>query len=191
MNTEQKEVRELFDRPADQVAVKFSAHFMWHEARKEVFEGTGMILGLETDSGIRYFTVEQVVLYPDDYTRSRWPHSRSLEIAQMEPGEVIGYIFRGNRTLAFIKTQGAENIMLDQLREVDRFGTPLRFGDEGLTTPTQIAPMIGLTHRMHAQFALFNFRGQRALLLSAGERVPSEEEIARIEKELLMDEDEL
>lgn len=192
MSTEQqKEVREFFDRPADQVAKDFSRRYMWHEARSEIFEGAGGILGLETDSGVRYFSVEQVVLYSDEYTRERWRYSRAPEIAQMEAGEVIGYIFRGNRILTFIKTQGAENIMLDQLREVDRFGTPLMIGDEGLTKPTQIAPMIGLGHRMYAQFAPFNFRGQRALLLSAGERIPSEEELARIEKELLMDEDEL
>lgn len=181
----QREERRLFfDKLGQLVAASLSTRWMVHPDRKTVNRGEGQIVGLQTRVGVKYYKVEQVVLYPDEYTQSRWPRSRGPEISALESGEGIGYYSQGGHVLTFFKTQNAENIQLDTLREVDRTGEPLP-GDEMLLSSSKIAPEIGLRHREHAQVAPFDFRGRRAFLISAGIHVPSDEDLRRIEEDLL------
>lgn len=181
---QREETRRFFDRPGEIVAASLSKGWMKHPDRKQIHQGEAQIVGLQTQSGIKYYTVEQVVLYPDEYTKERWPRSRGPEIAALESGEGIGYYAQGGHVLTFLKTQDSENIQLDALREVDRRGDPLP-GDEMLLTSSKIAPEIGLRHKEHAQLAPFDFRDRRAFLISAGIRIPTDEELRRIEEDLL------
>lgn len=182
--SQREKIRKFFDRPGEVVAANFATHWMSHPRRWPIFSGEGQILGLQTEAGVKYYRVEEVVLYSDKYTKDRWPYSRGPEIMAMETGEVIGYMSQGGYVLTFVKTQGAANIQLSALREVDRVGDPLP-GDEMLLTSSMIAPLIGLRHKEHAQLAPFDFRGRRAFLIASGVRIPTDEELRRIEEDLL------
>ena len=190
-----EEIREFFGRPAGQVASGFSRSWVNHDNRKDAFPGEQKVLALQTDRGIRYFTVEEVVAYTDAYTRERWPGSRgsvsrALTIAAMDPGEAIGYRSQGGHVLTFLKTQhevdvpSAENIMLAGLQEIDRFGTPLQEEGSYLTSAGP-AKLLGLTQGTHAQMTPFNFREQRAFLLSVGDRNWTQEELMELEADIL------
>ena len=186
-----EEIRVFFGRPAAQVAPEFAASWVYHENRREAMQGEAKVLGLQTETGIiRYFTIQEVVVYGDDYTRDRWPKSRSLAIATMEPGEAISYMSQGAHVLTFIKTQhtvgiaSAENIMIAGLQEIDRYGTQSTAEDSYLKA-AGAAKVLGLGHNGHAQMTPFNFRGQSAFLLSAGNRNWTEEELSDLERDLL------
>lgn len=180
---QREETRQFFDRPGQLVVASLSTRWAVHPDRKTVNPGEGQIVGLQTQAGVKYYQVEDAVLYTHQYTQSRWSHSRGPEIKALEPGEGIGYDSRGH-VLTFLKTQQSENIQLAALREVDRRGDPLP-GDEMVLSSSKIAPAIGLRHKEHAQVAPFDFRGRRAFLISAGIHVPSDEELRRIEEDLL------
>lgn len=195
-----EEIRDFFGKPATVVAANFARSYADHENRQQRFPGEARVLALqthanETQSGIRYFTVESVITYGDEYTRWRFPGSRgsvsrALTIAAMDAGEAIGYMGQGRNVLTYIKTQheegipSAENIMLEGLQEIDRFGTPLKTEDAYLTAAGP-AKILGLSHGMRAQMTPFNFGQQRAFLLSVGNREWSEEELLTLEQELL------
>lgn len=186
LEAQREEIRLFFDRPGESVAASLANRWMKHPFRRaeEIFDGEDQIVGLQTNTGVKYYLIEEVVLYSDRYTRERWPYSRGPEIAAMESGEVIGYRSQGGHVLTFIKTQGAENIQLSALKEIDRLGDSLP-ENEGLLTSSMVAPLLGLRHKEHAQLAPFNFRGRRALLIATGVRVPTDEELRRIEEDLL------
>lgn len=184
---QKEETRQFFDRPGQLVAASLSTRWMVHPDRKTINQEEGyegQIVGLQTRAGVKYYKVEQVVLYPDEYTQTRWLRSRAPEISALESGEGIGYYSQGGHILTFLKTQNAENIQLDTLREVDRRGDPLP-GDEMVLSSSKIAPAIGLRHKEHAQVAPFDFRDRRAFLISAGVHIPTDEELRRIEEDLL------
>ncbi len=180
---QREETRRFFDRPGQLVVASLSSRWAIHPDRKSLNPGEGQIVGLQTQGSVKYYRVEEAVLYTHQYTQSRWGHSRSPEIAALEPGEGIGYDSRGH-ILTFLKTQESENIQLTTLREVDRRGDPLP-GDEMLLSSSKIAPAIGLRHKGHAQVTPFDFRDRRAFLISAGVHVPTDEELRRIEEDLL------
>ena len=136
---------------------------------------------------MRRFRIEEVILYSDEYTLKRWPNSRGPEISLMKPGGVIGYKFH-RTVLTFIKTRGAENIMLSSLTPVNSFGEA-SLDKVGSVLPGAIAQTIGLQHGMHARFEALDFRGERAFLLTTRVRKLTEEELRRIEEELLKDDE--
>lgn len=173
----------FFDRPGREVAPDMAAHWMSDENRKEIFPGNAAIIGLETPTGMQYFNIEEVILYGHESTMKRWGNTRGPEIAALEPGQWICYNFRG-RILTFAKTQGAENLMLSTLREVDRLGDPLP-GSDKILTSSKIATLAGLYHRAQGLVTPFSYRGRRAMLLSVGGHIVSEEELQRLENELL------
>ena len=181
-----EEIIHFLDRPGTEVIQDLAAHWMVHTRREDINEGQGKVLGLQTDSIIRYFRIEEAVLFTHGYTMGRWKNSRAPEIQDLEPGEVIAYMSQGNNVLTFIKTQGAENIMPSALQEIDRFGVPLADKDHVLGAAS-IAKLVGLRAKMRGQLLPMQFRGERALLLAAGSREITPEELDRIERELLED----
>src|SRR3989344_4257557 len=176
-------VKELFDRPGEQVAPDLAAHWMRHEDRKTIFDGEAQIIGIQTSAGMQYFSIEEVILFSHDSTMKRWGNSRGPEIARLNSGGIICYDSRG-RKLTFSKTQGAENLMFSTLRQVDRLGAPLP-GDENILTASKIATVAGLNHKSTGQLTPFYYRGRRALLLSVGGHRASEDEIQRLTREAL------
>ena len=176
----------FFDRPGSEVCGDLAAHWMNHTDRRKIYEGQAKVLGLQTDSMVRFFTIEEVVLFEDSYTRERWPRSRSLSIASLSPAEVISFMSQGQHVLTFAKTQGAENIMFSSLQEIDRFGDPLR-GEGHILTASSVAKIVGLTHGMRGQLTPIHFRGGRAFLLATGARELSDQELDALEKELMED----
>lgn len=179
------EIRAFFDRPGNIVIAEFASSWVRHENRQEIFEGQGRILGIQTPSRVRPFRIEEAVLYRDSYTRERWSNSRGPIIAAMEPGEVVSFAFHTS-VLTFIKTQGAENIQLSYLQEVDNLGQPLE-REGSVLTAAKIAREAGLEHQSHAQLFPFRFRDEQAFLLSVGGRRLSPDELKQLEEELLSD----
>lgn len=186
---QREEIISIFNRPGEVVCSEFSRTWSRHQNRQEVFEGQAAVLGVQTPLGVGYYKVEGVILYDDEYTRGRWPRSRGPEIAALNPGDVIGYSFHRS-ILTFVKTQGAENIMLSLIQEINRFGDPTP-GEDALVSAGKIGWLIGLGHREHAYLAPFDFRGRRAFLLSVGGSELSEAELRRIEEEILLPDEEL
>lgn len=180
------EITAFFDRPGQLVASELSSHWIRHQNRRDIFKGQERILALQTQLGTKYYNIKEIILYDDEYTRQRWPRSRSLEIATMQPGEVIGFKFH-RTTLVFIKTQQTENIQLSQLEQIDNHGDPILVA-ERIINAGRIAKFIGLEHRTYGQLIPINFRETRAFLLIAGKLIPTEEELKRLEEELLRDE---
>lgn len=185
MTTEQQrtEIRRFFDRPGQEVASELSSYWFNHSYPSEPHRGQAKVLGLQSEAGIRFFTIDEMRLFEDSYTRDRWPKSRSLAIASLDPGEVIAFMSQGQHVLTFIKTQGAENIMLQTLKEVDRFGDPLA-GKEHTLTASNVARIVGLRHGMRGQLTPVHFRRERAFLLATGARELTDEELETIEEEL-------
>ena len=178
----------FFGRHGEEVISQFAARWVRHQDRRQAFEGQNRILGLDTPNGNHFFRVDEAILYDDEYTKTRWPRSRALHIASLEPGEVVGYAFHQS-TLTFIKTGNrgsAENIQLSSLSEVDRFGNPINRPESKLSA-AKVAQLIGLRHQMHAQLTAFNFRGETAFLLSTGGRLLTPEEIKALEEEIFGD----
>lgn len=180
------EVGAFFDRPGEEVAGEFSAGWVRHPNRREVFDGQGSVLALETPLRVRFFRVDSVIYYDDEYTKNRWPKSRGPEIASLEPGEAIGYAFHQS-VLTFIKVGGigsSSNIQLSNLKEIDRNGEPL-MGRDSEIGPAKVAQLLDLGHQMRAQLAIFNLRDTRAFLLSVGGRHLTPDEIRSLEEEIL------
>lgn len=171
----------FFDRPGEVVAEDLAMQWMRHENRDEVFTGQGKILGLQTPHNVQYYRIIEAILFEDAYTRKRWPHSRAPEIASLEPGGVIGYSFH-KPILTFFKTRGSENIMPSLLSPIDREGNLLQEGEQ--VTAARIAQLIGLEHRMRASLSTFDFRDEKAFLLSIGQRRLTDEELFRLEEEI-------
>jgi len=65
------------------------------------------------------------VLYDHAYTLQRWSKSRGPEIVGMPSGEWVGYTFHQS-VIPYMKTQGAENIQLSELQEIDKYGEPIQ-----------------------------------------------------------------
>ena len=178
--------RAFFDRPAEEVAAEISTFWMNHENRSEVHQGQGKILAIVTPFGTRrLFRISQVYVYSNEYTFNRWPSSRAPEIDSMQPGELISYVSR-SATLTFIKTRGAENIQLDHLWEEDKYGDPLRNPDSELGS-SGVAKVAGLGHKDRSHLELLNLREEQGFLLIHGSQMLSEEELRRIEAEILGD----
>lgn len=186
-NYERSEVEVFFDRPEEVVAEDTAASWVRHEDRKKVSSGHGRIFALQTLSGSRLlYRLESAVVYGSDYTKQRWPHSRGPEIEQLRPGDVIGYTFH-QYTLPFTKIGGsnsAANMQFSKLREIDKSGEPIP-GDEAEIGGGELSKKIGLHHGGLAFLTPFNFRGDRAFLLAVGARQFSQEELKRIEEEIL------
>ncbi len=198
VESQAEERRKFYGRPGEQVCPDFANHWVKHGINgreKESNVGEGRILALDVQSGLRYYVVESVILYSDEYTRHAWPQtpqrikrnepSRSEEIKHLESGEIICYPFYAH-TIPYIHTLGAENIQLDALIECDNFGTPLP-GNETLLTASKIAPLVGLTKergRNLAQLTPFDFRGNVAFLLAVGSAPITEERLRRFGEEM-------
>lgn len=181
---EPDEISAFFNRPADEVAAEFASHWFNHENRSEIHEGQAKILGIRTLTGFtRFFRITEVVLYGDQYTKDRWPNSRSPEIDSLQSGDLITYVSRA-ATLTFIKTRRSENIQFSSLEEMDRFGDPIRT-KESVLIASDVARIAGLGHRDRSKLIPFNFRGERAFLLTLGARELSDEELQRLENEIL------
>lgn len=184
--TPSDEIRHFFDRPAEDIASELSSSWLRHENRAELHQGQGKILGLRTTTGTnRFFRIEEVIVYTSDYTYGRWPNTRAPEIDSLQPGDLISYVSRA-ATLTFIKTRRAENIQFSHLQEVDRFGDPIR-NQESTLKASGVAKVAGLKHKEKAHLLPFNFRGEKGLMLASGSRMLTEDELRRIEEEILGD----
>lgn len=182
----QEAIRTFFDRSASDVAAEISTSWVNHENRAEVNQGQGKILALVTPAGTsRFFRINHVIVYSNEYTYRRWPKARGPEIDSMQSGDLISYVSRAG-ILTFIKTRRAENIQFSQLEEVDRFGDPIRNNDSELAA-SGVAKVVGLGHKDRSHLELLNFRGEDALILIPGSQALTEEDLRRIEEEILGD----
>ncbi len=182
----QELLRTFFDRPATEVAPEISDSWIEHDRRPIVSEGKGKILALVTQGGTaRFFRIKEVYTYTNEYTYDRWPNSRGPEIDSMQPGDLITYVSRAS-TLTFIKTRGAENIQFSHLEEVNRFGDPVR-NDNSELNASGVAKVTGLTHKDRSHLEYLNFRGEDAFILVPGSQTLTEEDLKRIEEEILGD----
>lgn len=176
----------FFGKPGEEVAASISGSWAKHPDRQETFQGSAAIIGLETPNGLRFFRLDNAYYYNDEYTKKRWPNTRGPELASMQPGEVVGYQFH-QTVLTFIKVGpvgDASNIQLAELTEVDKFGDPI-LGGEAKLKAGKAAALLGLESQSRGQITPFHFRNTEGLLITAGSRTLSSEEIARIEEEIL------
>ena len=179
---------EFFDRPGIEVAADLAAHWYTHiptkeKIKPEIHDGQAKILAIETSTGVQGFSIAEVVLYTQEETVARWKDSRATEIDHLDPGEIICYGFRGIVN-TFIKSRGAENLMISSLRQVDHMGDPLLENDAEFSS-SKVAPMAGLKHKSQGLLTPFEFRGKQAFLLTvAGHKYP-ETELERIYQELM------
>lgn len=183
--SKEQEVITIFDRPGDTVAPDISKFWMDHEDRQQVHTASevfnGHLLGLQTNNGVLMHRINEVIVYTPEYTMGRWPYSRGPQIESLPSGSVICYGFH-KTVLTFFKTQGAGNIMLSSLVRVDRLGNPLE-GDKNLLKAGGVAKLVGLSHMEVGRLTPFNFRDQKALLLSKQTHL-TDEELDRLDDEL-------
>lgn len=180
------EVEVFFSRNLDAVAKDLARTWVPHENRRETHEGKGRVFALDLGGMQRFYVLDAAITYTSEYTKSRWPKSRALEIEESPVGDIIGYSFHQYR-LPFIKVGGngsAANIQLANLKEVDRFGTPLS-GDDSEIGGAKLSQIIGLQHKGHAFLTPFNFLGEREFIMSTRAPKLSADELRRFEEELL------
>lgn len=143
------EVRRFFNRPGPEVVGELAQAWVWPDQR-EIFQPGRATMVFKIRMGeheaLAFWRADLVELYSHEYTMERWPDRRGPEIARLEPGEIIGYPYRGY-LLPFIHTQEgkAENIFPRELRRVDKNGFPMAGKAALITQPSKIATLFGLT----------------------------------------------
>lgn len=181
-------VQEFYGRSATEVcpqlAERWSVHQVVDTAGKPIINtGKGHLVGLQVGSGVKLYIPRLLEVYSHDYTMERWPNSHGPEIERMQPGEIVAYGFRGVVCI-YIKTQGAENIMVKALAGVDYQGKSLA-GNEQLLTSSKIAPTLGMRHGDHGQISVHEHAGHQLYLFHQEARVLTDRERVSIEADLL------
>lgn len=181
-------VQEFYGRPATEVAPELAERWSIHQVvdtagKPIIYEGQGRLVGLQVGKGVKLYMPRLVEVYSHDYTMGRWPKSRGLEIDRLQPGELVAYGFRGT-VCVYIKTQGAENIMVKALAEVDHQGKSLE-GLDYLLRASQIAPTLGLGHQGRGQISAYEHAGHKLFLFHKGQRKLTDAERVNIEAQLL------
>lgn len=188
MSIVEGEIKKLFGGPVDQVAANVADTWSWHENRKLLLPGIGQTLIIRAGSTNRFYRWKYAIAYSHEYTMQRWPNSRGPEIRDSETADIIGYPFH-QYILPFVKI-GAEgsaaNLQIAEIREVDRFGDPIQGNEDEMTLKSaKISDLLGLRDRGRAFIAPVDLKGNRALLLAAGTKQMSPEELKSIEEDIL------
>lgn len=129
----------FFNRPVETVADEFSVGIYNHKTKKVVATGNpGRIVVVTTPEGDKQYRVTVVEPYLEQEASPIWKGKRADEIRNLADGELISYNSRSGE-LTFIKTTGADNILIRGLEEI---GTGLK-----ITTASEVTRKLGLSQR--------------------------------------------
>lgn len=136
----------FFNRPVETVASKFSVGIYDHETKKVVAtRNPGKIVVVTTPEGDKQYRVTVVEPYLEQEASPIWKGKRADEIRNLADGESITYNSRSGK-LTFIKTTGADNILIRGLEEI---GTGFK-----MTTASEVTKTLGLGPREIGRFTL-------------------------------------
>lgn len=147
-------VQDFFTRPGEEVIGELVPVWTIAGEKDVIYSGTseGSVFVVQADDeSPRYFQVEEAILYSDEETMRRWKDSRGPAITKMTSGTLFAYSYRTS-VLTFLKTQGAENIQLKELVEVDEYGKPIEKG--AVVTTGKTGELFGLEHKGQASLTM-------------------------------------
>lgn len=129
----------FFNRPVGTVATEFAAGIYDRKTKSVTATGNpGKIMQVATAEGDKQFKVTSVEPYLEADASPIWQGKRADEIRALTGGETITYNSRSGK-LTFIKTMGADNILIRGLEEV---GTGLK-----INTASEVTKALDLSQR--------------------------------------------
>ena len=109
----------FFNRPAEIVVADLAAQVYGIENDHTVIqEGNPKLLQLALDVGIKTYRIMTAQAYQQVNTAKIWKGKRAEQINKLPSGGVVTYKSRASE-LTFIKTSGADNILLRQLEDIE------------------------------------------------------------------------
>lgn len=118
-NTVEIKTRTFFGRPADIVVPELAANVYGKDGGKVTLTpGQAKIIEVETPEGARNYRVEVAEAYFEQEATPIWKGKRAEQIRGLAGGETITYRSRSGE-LTFVKTRGADNILIRELVEVE------------------------------------------------------------------------
>ncbi|OGE64621.1 hypothetical protein A3I48_00250 [Candidatus Daviesbacteria bacterium RIFCSPLOWO2_02_FULL_36_7] len=118
-NTVEIKTRTFFSRPADIVVSELAANIYGKDEGKVTFvSGQAKIIKVETPEGVKNYRIAVAESYLEQEASPIWKGKRAEQIRGLAAGETITYRSRSGE-LTFIKTTGADNILIRGLKEVE------------------------------------------------------------------------
>lgn len=146
INIQELETRRFFERPADIVVSELSARVYEKDGDQvQISDGQAKIIQVDTPEGAKNYRITSAEAYFAREATRIWKGRRSAEINALAPGEAITYRSRSGE-LTFIKTVGADNILLRGLEDTE--------SGQRLNNPTEVSQALGLTHRQEGRLSL-------------------------------------
>lgn len=119
-------------------------------AKKSLFDNSTQavadkIIGMIIQVGDQKFRILSVKVFLEKEAHSVWKGKRAEKIRNLAAGEIIAFNSRGS-VLTFIKTQSADNLLLQSLENVEI--------GERILTPKAVSALLGMSHEQEARLTL-------------------------------------